>query len=153
MNNTIKNALRGALFFGAIAPPIGSVVYSLGLIIGSFFSSSPTDFTSLIFMSFFIAIFSYVFGLIPALISGFILGNFGGNFYSHKRKVIAATLCMFIASICGLIYIGAADSYFSIVWQTVLMMGGPSFFAGYIVIGMFERSYRFQKIEATNRTT
>jgi ABC-type dipeptide/oligopeptide/nickel transport system permease component len=110
MNNTIKNALRGALFFGAIAPPIGSVVFSLGLIVGSIFSSSPTDFASLIFMSFFIAIFSYVFGLIPALISGFILGYFGGNFYSHKRKLLAATLCMSIASICGLIYIGAADS-------------------------------------------
>jgi hypothetical protein len=149
MNNNIKNALHGALFFGAIAPPIGSVVFSMNMVRETLIGVTPFELTTFITMPFFIALSSYFLGLIPATISGFLIGFFSGNFYSRPRRLFAASICMLIAIFYGVLQNFQRNSDFEIFIEIVLMMGGAGFIAGYFVTGMFEKKYRFPKIETT----
>jgi hypothetical protein len=149
MNNNLKNALRGALSFGVIAPPIGSVVFSMNMMRETIIGITPFELTTFITMPFFIALISYFLGFVPAAISGFLIGFFSGNFYSRPRRLFAASICMLIAILYGVLCNFQRLSDFEIFAEIVLMMGGAGFVAGYFVTGMFEKSYRFQKIETS----
>lgn len=88
----ISNIFKGALYFGVLAPPIGSIAFTLGLAVALLFSGHFVEIVYLVPGAFSFALFSYIFGGVPALATGAIAGWFRHSLNSKGKHIAIGIL-------------------------------------------------------------
>lgn len=110
------NCIKGMLYFGALAPPIGSLVFSvpMGIVAMSKNPASDTLLVSLLGLVGF-AFWSYLFGLIPAIVTGAIAGI--------VRQRLKSWPYFFVIGMIGLV---AAWLSWYVLWQSEQRIPNPA---------------------------
>lgn len=141
MTFSMSNAFKGALFFGVIAPPIGSIPFGCAAVAAAIWSGSGTNLVFAVPGALAFALFSYLFGAAPALATGVAAGLF-----RHSARSIP--YCIAIGSVAGALTLafGAATIPLTPNWSSVsdiralfLMYGFPGIFSGIVTAALFRR--------------
>jgi hypothetical protein len=141
MTFSMSNAFKGALFFGLIAPPIGSIPFGSAAIVAAIVSGSSNDLVFAVPGALALALFSYLFGAVPALATGLAAG-----FFRHSAR--STPYCIAIGSVAGALTLafGAAtlpltpnESGVSEIRTLFLMYGFPGIFSGIVTAVLFRR--------------
>lgn len=141
MTLSMRNVLKGALFFGVVAPPIGSIPFGCATVVAAIISGSGADLVFAVPGALAFALFSYLFGAVPALVTGLAAGVF-----LHLSRSIP--YCMAIGSVGGALTLafGAAIVPLTHNWSSAsdirtlfLMYGFPGIFSGIVTAALFRR--------------
>lgn len=132
----IRNILKGALYFGAIAPPIGSIAFTTGMALTFIVSGNFAEIIYLLPAAVSFALFSYVFGGVPALFTGAIAGWFRDS-QKLKRRYITLGGLAGVLSFC----FGAAIHLRAFNWDEIqallLLFFVPGIFGGTVTAALF----------------
>jgi len=97
-----RNSFLGALFFGFLAPPIGSLGLSVPLAIYAFIAKPGAEAMVLaLALLIGLALWSYLVGFIPAAITGLLVGPFRARFGAWRYCLAAGALGCVIACLGG----------------------------------------------------
>jgi hypothetical protein len=82
---SLREGFWGALLFGILGPPVGSIAISVGVILHCVIEAalgiapcSTSTFRLFVVLFFAGAVWSYVFGFVPAIVTGFVAGYLRG---------------------------------------------------------------------------
>lgn len=132
----MSNILKGVLYFGVLAPPIGSVAFTFGMAVTLVFSGHSAEIIYLVPGAFSFALFSYIFGGVPALATGAIAGWFRHSLNSKGNYIavgiLAGVLCFAF---------GAMTRLHTFEWPEIrtllLLFVAPGIFGGALTAALF----------------
>lgn len=89
----LRNSFLGALFFGFLAPPIGSLGLSVPLAIYAFIAKPGSEAIVLaLALLIGLAFWSYLVGIVPAAITGLLVGPFRAHFGAWRYCLAVGAL-------------------------------------------------------------
>ena len=130
---TIREMLKGALWFGVLGPPIGSLLFWMAILASSIAERDGGAFTVAFGTIIFLLPYSYIFGLIPAVLSGLIVGPFRPSIHSWPRYFGVGLICSLVSLACGAVLTLLFDESIADVTFLAAFFFGPAFVAGTVV--------------------